>query len=355
MGIDNLIRRESGNILERVESVRSGTIVQNNAHKKRNLIDITTDPDIILRKMEDGWSLYPGKRNYILQAPETVICDLSEIGPNKTDSLVEISTIYRTIKQIGIQNILGSLIHPLYNDLDVVADEKESCDSEIRIAGSDRRVYEIPDIIINSLKGTPEWNHNYHISSQNVEEREIKSFNRPLKDCKTKTRKVFENTKKVYDLLGADGLPEYAVTGPWNSLPECEKYIFVMKSGFKYALGFSEDTEKEESLCLWEYHEGISYDKEIKIGCQDLEGKTVAIIDRSYSGNTLDTLRDDVIKERGLPRVIAVYPKSSVSAEKSDYMIFLDRVVSPSCIEGEDEWALKLFEEISKEGKIYGD
>ncbi|MBU0535534.1 MAG: hypothetical protein KKE20_01110 [Nanoarchaeota archaeon] len=354
MEIDNLVRKETGDLLEVLDKIDPGIIVQNKAHKKLNLIDITSDPDILLKRIQEGWTVYPGKRNYVLQAPEAVVCDLSEMTPNKTDSLVEIATVYRTINQIGVHKVLQSVLNPYFDGLEVIPNLGGSCESEIRMIGSDKRIFDLPSAIMSYLKTTDEWHHNYQLSARKVKERTIASSDLPINQCEQKTNDLFEKTRKLYDQLGIKGIPDYAVTGPWGNLPECDKYMFVMKSGFKYALGFVEDTGKDDDICLWEYHEGLSYDKELRIGCRDLEGKTVGIIDRSYSGNTLDTLRDDAIKEKANPIVISVFPKSTISLERSDYMIFLDRVVKTELIDKEEGWALRLFEEISRGDESYG-
>jgi hypothetical protein len=109
-------------------------------------------------------------------------------------------------------------------------------------------------------------------------------------------------------------------------IPKKDVYIFVPRAGLKYAFGFAEDRSYCSDIMLWECHIGPDLDKEMTIFEKDLKGKKVAIIDRSYSSNTLAYLSKEVEKQGGEPYTIALFPKSKAAIENCDAFIYLDKI-----------------------------
>lgn len=94
---------------------------------------------------------------------------------------------------------------------------------------------------------------------------------------------------------------------------------------------------------LWECHLSLDMTKELKIFNKKLKNKEVAIIDRSYSSNTLDYLGEKVKKEGGKVLKLALFPKSGRAVRHSDYILFLDKWVRSKAIQFKKNWAEDLF------------
>ncbi len=126
-------------------------------------------------------------------------------------------------------------------------------------------------------------------------------------------------------------------------MPKNDIYIFVPKSGLKYALGFIEEMGSDEQIMLWECHLSLDQTKELRIFNKDLRNKKVAIIDRSYSSNTLDYLKEKVEREGGHPLSVALFPKSKRAIQNSDYILFLDKFIPSKNIRFKKNWQEDLF------------
>ena len=58
---------ESYGTLELLKELKSGLLVYNKSHFKKNFIDITTDIDEIKRKIKNGWELRPCKYKFFCE------------------------------------------------------------------------------------------------------------------------------------------------------------------------------------------------------------------------------------------------------------------------------------------------
>jgi hypothetical protein len=152
---------------------------------------------------------------------------------------------------------------------------------------------------------------------------------------------------KQYSNFGKINLPEVAVYGFWKNFlknfPKDIIYIFIPKAGLKYAFGFIEETGKWQRIMLWECHMSLDQTKELRVFNKELKNREVAIIDRSYSSNTLDYLKEKIIQEGGHPLSIALFPKSKRAIQHSDYILFLDKFIKSKNICFKENWQEDLF------------
>lgn len=137
--------------------------------------------------------------------------------------------------------------------------------------------------------------------------------------------------------------PSEIITGFWHEILTCDFYIFVPKAGLKYAFGFVEDRQETENVIFWEYHTGIEKGKELIVFNKNLKNKKVAIIDRLYSGKTLQYFKKAVKKLKGIPIRVALYPKSRDNLDKGDWILFLDKFLKVKNIPSGKKWAEELF------------
>jgi hypothetical protein len=339
---------ETYNTLKPLRKLKSGLLVYNKPHFKNNLIHITTNISEITNRIKKGWSIYPGKYKFILQAPETVLCDLSEIYSNPTANPKEILALFQTLKSVDIQKFLNKFAStPHFKNLEVVLLEGIASNVEIRIVGSDRRVYDIPISLYRMLKKTNLWKAKLGELNDIIKTRELNIKSGEINRAKLKTQNFYNKLIKKYSIFGRVNISNRIVYGFWKDLPKNDIYIFIPKSGLKYTFGFIEEMGSDEQIMLWECHLSLDQTKELKIFNKDLRNRKIAIIDRSYSSNTLDYLKEKVVREGGCPLSIALFPKSKRAIQNSDYILFLDKFIPSKNIHFSKNWQEKLFIKIA--------
>jgi len=334
---------ETYGTLEPLRELKSGFLVYNKPHFKKNFIDITTDINEIKKKLKQGWELRPAKYKFLLRAPEAILCDLSEVYTNPTFNLKEILTLFRVLNSLNLNDLISKITSKYFPDLETVLLEGEHSNLEIRIAGSDKRVYAVPKVLYRTLKKSKFWKTEFLKIKDTLKNRKLRIKMKEINKCNKRTRNFYGKLIKEYSIFGKINLPNIAVYGFWKRIPQNDVYIFVPKAGIKYALGFIEETGQSENVMLWECHLSLDMTKELKIFDKKLKNKKVAIIDRSYSSNTLDYIGEKVIKEGGKIRKFALFPKSKRAIRHSDYFLFLDKWVRSKTIQFKKNWAEDLF------------
>ena len=334
---------ETYGTLEPLKEFKSGLLVYNKPHFKKNFVFITENINEIRKKLNQGWELRPGKYKFILRAPETVLCDLSEVYSNPTSNLKEIITLYQIINSLNISEFLNKIIAQHFKNLEIIPLEGLYSNLEIRIAGSDKRVYSLPKILYQILKRSNQWKMEFKKWKDILKNRELNIKIKEISKWNPKTQNFYRKLAKEYSIFEKIDIPNVAIYGWWRKLPQNDIYIFVPKAGLKYAFGFIEEIGKFRQVMLWECHLSLDMTKELKIFNKKLKGKKVAIIDRSYSSNTLDYLGRKVIKEGGKPLKIALFPKSKRAIQHSDYILFLDKLIPSKNIQFKKNWAVDLF------------
>ncbi|MDD5551645.1 MAG: hypothetical protein PHI88_00560 [Candidatus Pacebacteria bacterium] len=334
---------ETYNTLKPVQELKNGILVYNKPHFKSNFIDITTDRDKLADKLSKGWSFYPGKYRYILRAPEVVLCDLSENYINPTLNLAEIFTLHKLFTSEKVHYSFKKDISSRFKNLEIVYLEGPHSNLEIRIAGSDNRINQIPKFIYYKIKKTNHWKKELKKIKAIIKEREIKIKNKEIKRCCFKTKDFYSRLKKEYSIFGKINFPRFAIFGFFKTLPKSDIYIFIPKAGLKYALGFIEEIGIKKKIMLWECHLSLDMTKEMELFRKDLRNKKISIIDRSYSSNTLDYLERKVKKRGGKPIKIALFPKSKRAIKHSNYILFLDKIIPSKNIIFRKNWEEELF------------
>jgi hypothetical protein len=334
---------ETYGTLKPLKELKSGLLVYNKSHFKKNFIDITTDIEEIKRKIKNGWELRPGKYKFFLRAPEVVLCDLSEVHTNPTLDLREILTLFRILNHLNREELITEISSKYFPGLEIVLLEGEYSNLEIRIAGSDKRVYDFPKILYRILKKSKLWKTTFLKVKNTLKNRKVKIKIKNINKCNSKAKNFYRKLVEEYSIFGKINLPDMAVYGFWESIPQNDIYIFVPKAGIKYALGFIEEKGQTENIMLWECHLSLDMTKELKIFASELKNKKVAIIDRSYSSNSLDYLEKKVMREGGQPLKIALFPKSKRAIQHSDYILFLDKLIPSKNIQFKKNWAEDLF------------
>lgn len=339
------IIEETYNTLSLIKEYNFGILVYNKPHFKHDLIQIITDINKINKLIKDGWRMYPGKYKFIMRAPEAVLCDLSELDTNPIKNITEVLILYKIIKSINILKFIKNNLLKLsyFKNLKIIDIRGKSLDLEIRIAGSDSRVKEIPIYLIKFLKRTNLWQkYNKQVKSL-IKNREIVTKTKDISNSSLKTKRIYNKIVQVYKIFKGTEIPNKVTYNIWKQLPQCDVYVFVPMAGLKYCFGFIEDTERINKIMLWECHLNLDRTKELRFFIKNLKNKKIFIIDRSYSGNTIIYLKKKIKNKGGRPYGIAVFPKSKRSIKNSKYFYFLDKLIETRKVNFSNNWQERLF------------
>lgn len=181
---------ETYGTLEPLKELKSGLLVYNKPHFKKNFIDITTDINEIKKKLKQGWELRPGKYKFLLRAPEVILCDLSEACTNPTLNLKEILTLFRVLNFLNVSKLLNKIISYHFPTLEIVLLAGEHTNLEVRAAGSDKRVYKLPKILYRTLKESNLWKKEIKRTRNILKNRKLKTKIKEIKKCNTQKQKI---------------------------------------------------------------------------------------------------------------------------------------------------------------------
>jgi hypothetical protein len=133
--------------------------------------------------------------------------------------------------------------------------------------------------------------------------------------------------------------------GVIDKLPKNDVMIFIPTGCYKYITSFI-DEKTVNKIMLWEFHANKDVLHSNKYLSKEIYYKKCLIIDKSYTGETLNTMSNLVIKNGGIPIKLAIFPKSKLAIEKSDYIFLLDRIFKSDKMKLENNWVETYFKKI---------
>lgn len=333
--------------LEPIAEMKTGLLVYNKPHSKQEIVYSTNNSEEILDLVQSGWRLFPGAKKWVLKAPEATVCDLSEIDKNPSKEPNEILAFYRTLTEANFTKLITGFKHSYAIEDEIVPISGTSLETEKRIASSNKKAFTIyRKNFFNFVKDTSMFQKESETLEGTLKKREYKIRFKPLKDCCSLSNLFIKDVKELYtsfrkdimETIGQDRIPY----GIWKQL-DFDVIIFVPVAGLKYAAGYIEDIKDDKKIMLWEYHTGTDLNKELISFRKNLKGKKVAVVDRAYTGNTINYLKKEVEKLGGNCTPIVLFPKSKTAIECSDQVLFVDTFVSKKKLHINSNWAENLF------------
>jgi hypothetical protein len=343
--IENLHRISNGELTyNRVTP--DGIIAYHSPHRRQELVYPTKDLEEASERIRLGWQLKYGKEGILLRAPEEWLCDLSDPFKASCNGIVENLALYLLLHSLKSSEVeeLMERASKKFPHLRVYLLEGESIETQIRIAGTDRRVKKLREEIFKTIKERVDWEWYMEKAKSKLNPRQLHAREVKINRLKPMTKEFYLSIKKFHEVISP--LYEFsAYTGFWESVPNADIYAFIPKSGFRLALGFVDTREKYDDVFFWEYHAGqVASLPEIRLFFRSLEGKKTMIVDYSYSGATLNSIAQRISDEGGKPVRLAVFPKSKRAIYSSEYLIFLDRVLSSEKVElSGNDWAVEVY------------
>jgi len=339
-----------------------GIIAYNTSHQSHKLIRISHDIREIIDLKNKGWKVRYENGYWVLESPEAVLCDLNEISMNEaTQDLVEIFALHNLLTEFMKSQDLDILINDALEHSDLrglAVASADNCTSfiEKRVFGTDLRVQQFPRLFLDYLKRLPEWRRFQRESKNQIKSRKLGVTSRSVSASNGKAQKMHRSVLSAYGRLYGSGSHEVTkfsdqvVSGFWRQLPRnFESFVFILKASLKYYLGYLEEMGDIDARLI-EYHIDPGA-KQLLVEDTAVENRNTLIVDRSYSGTTLEKMKESLSREGARPSVFAVYPKSVSAFDKSDFFLFLDKIIARERLDMDKEgWETDLFRDIVNDG-----
>lgn len=323
---------------------------------------ITDDLEVAMDKVSLGWSFFLSKEGMILIAPEKWIVDLTE--PSKvffyTDNpSINLAYFYFIKEKIQKGLLKDEILEILHGKLiEFCLSKGPAIEAEIRLIFENKKIGEIiSNLLFTYFLASPksktyiERADKYLGSTRKIHVERYKMIDDYPKEVKNLFLQIKYNYSLINtlekDLYSYDYTPGIAQQIA-KEFKKADVFIFVPWGCFKY-LGNFITKEIIDRVMFWEVHFGNYNISNHKFKKKSLKGKQVVILDKSYSGLTINKLAKMVEKEGGFPIKVALFPKSRLALQNADYVVFLDKLIKSSAINSFDsQWFVKLYKEILK-------
>jgi hypothetical protein len=293
-----------------------------------------------------------------LEGPEAVLCDLNEQSLNAaTQDLVEIFAHHNFLTEYAQSQDLNALINEVLVEsslktLAVVSMNNCTAFIEKRILGTDKRVKKFPKVFLDYVKKLPEWQKHYKDAKHQIKKRKLNVVSKSVSASNGQAQKMHDFVLKHYRQLYGNGSLELAkfsdqvCYGFWSQLPKkFASIVFILKAALKYYLGYLEEIGHVDARLI-EYHIDPG-SKQLLVMNSPVDNRDILVVDRSYSGNTLENMQDMVNNEGANSSILAICPKSVSAAKKCDYFLFLDKIIERNQVDmGKEGWETDLFRNI---------
>lgn len=338
MDID-AIHRESFGSLEPIKSLDWGVLCNNKVHNKENVVKITTNPNEIEKLYERGWRVHPGESKYLLRAPETTLCDLSNPQKNYVTNPKALLSYYRYLDRSDIPGLINNILSESGKEVKAIETAGDSVEAEKRIIGSSGQIQWI---------ATQLWERYLDQTASSVSPDASGSAfestinNHSVVNADSQTRCQYQRIADFYETICNTDIPDQLMTGFWDDVPDNDVYVFIAKAAIRYFLGFRE-THPDREAMVWEHHASSVGTKEVRLFDTPVTNKSVAVIDKCYTGRTIASLGEKIEAKGGDPDLIGMFPKSVEGVDRMDQIFFIDQFYDTDNIDTDAAWHLKLF------------
>jgi hypothetical protein len=339
--------------ISNLREINFGILEMYHPHIREDVVIASDDLSFVLEKVKQGWQIRNSKKGVLLRSPEVWLADLTDpFKITRNGGIVENYAIYSFLRSKIQSNQFREFMDEIldnnqFSGLNTCLLNGESLDLQIRLAGSDSRVFDFRNALVRKIKTDKVWEETVKYTCDYLgADRKIN-----VKSCSIsemgKTGADFYLLLKEFHKLNFPTFPYFEIkecyTVIWDKIPEADYYLFIPKSGFKYALGFVDFHKRFDHVFFYEYHAQNTVYEDSVLFEKDVSNKRVAIIDESYSGNSLSCVAGIMKAKGGVPLTIALFPKSYLAIQKSDYCIVIDKLLPSSAIADGENWDRQLY------------
>ncbi|MDP2944268.1 MAG: phosphoribosyltransferase [bacterium] len=327
-------------------------LVYDTNHKREELLVISDNLEDAKKYLDLGWKTKKIFSGIIFMAPEIWIVDLADpFKVIKNGGLQENLALYNTFKYFQNNDEISNLINKTLrknglNGLKVYLLHGTSLETEVRMAGTDKRIDDFRQLFINTLRESKEFLKEIERIKINYGEK-CRRLNLAEKPLDKAALKKYKDISNYYSYIDRDFCFSDNIYGLFKSLPAADNIILIPHSGFKF---LDEITKIFDFKKISFYERHFSRDGNFWLFKRNFKNKKVLIIDISYSGETLNTVSEMISREGGTPIRMAVWPKSKLGLANFEYIVFLDKIIKTQSVQAVNpDWCINLYEKIAFE------
>lgn len=308
----------------------------------------TNDCNVLFDKIKNGWSFSLIKDGFWLRCPDISVIDITDpFRVYKFGNKIVYFALFKYLKDLLNSKQINHEIDKIlqhndtkYKNLSYYISQGSVLEGEIRIGGSDQRINDLRDDILNTFLKNDEFKRYLKSAKSylnNLKDISIMDLDFEVLDKKSINlinqlnilNETLYNKRKELNLKKLDGII--------GNLPESDVLIFIPTGCYKYISSFI-NKETVKKIMLWEIHANKDICHSNKYLSKKIFNKKCLIIDQSYTGETLDMMAKLVKKEGGIPIKLALFPKNKLAVQRADYVLFLDKLIRSDLMELDDNW-----------------
>lgn len=329
-------------------------------HGRTGVYMTTDDCQVLLKKLNDGWTYVPIKEGFWVRAPDISLVDITDpFKLNNFNDNVIYFALFNYLKKLKESNQLYSEIkqitkaYPQFKGLLFYISEGSSLEAEIRIGGSDKRINDLKNKLINDILIKKEFSEYIKSAKEYLGETRnisISKLNETILDKNSlllvKNLNMLNQSVLSHNMNSQKKeLNPNIINNIYPNLPNNDVLIFIPTGCYQYISSFIQKNTSEK-IMLWEVHNNKDANHSSKYLVKDIKNKKCLIFDKSYTGKTLNMIAKLVKDNGGEPIKLALFPKSRTAIKNADYVMILDRVFKSDNLKLNKNWTNMYFKEI---------
>lgn len=310
----------------------------------------------ISEKTKNGWKYELVEGNFWLRAPEIWLVNIADPQKvfyygNAIINLAYYNFLQKLINTNSLIEYVESVIKRkrfLYKSFSFVVSTGAVQEADIRIIGRDSRIYNLKNDLFQNFFLSKDFEKCYReageviplISQQRIfAYRGFNCLNEELKNYYNRIEKAFRSVgySNVYNSRIIKGIKE--------QLPEYDYLVFVPTSCFGYISSFI-SSDNIDNISYIEMHSNKNLKRYLYYDMKKFLNKKVLIIDKCYSGKTLQRVKQIIEDAGGIPITMGLFPNNRYVANSLDYTVVLNKVFDMSVEAVSGNWLINKYTEI---------
>ena len=331
-------------------------VIFDDDHGREEVSFKTYDIQILYCKHKKGWTFKNVQDGFLIRSPEEWLVDLSDpykilFYEDVVTNLAYYNFLRDLIKRGSFNKFISDVVKKHhFEDFNFHLIKGPALETEIRISGIDQQTKKLKEFLYSEVENNSLWPCYLEEAKKYLGQvRKIESSKVSIHDTSIEVKSFFFSLIDIYHPFNSfKGNPfnPVFIKNLFEDVSEADIYIFIPWGCFHYISSFI-NKDNMDKIMLWELHADKYQNHMNKYLSKDLKGKKVLIIDNSYTGKTLNQMAELVKSEGGHPEKLAVYPKSKLAIENSNYCLFADKILrSPEIDLDNNDWARLTYKKI---------
>lgn len=317
------------------------------SHGRTGVYMKTHENDVAEQQLSRGWICEQINGGFWLRAPDISLVDITE--PSRIYQMGEddkkVFSTFQMLRDLRESSDLREYIRGIvvqgkekYEGFQFYVSEGEVLEGEVRIGGSDSRVNALKHDILTTTVEHPSWKRYKEQADQFLgPTRKVKLSQFDVSQLSEKTATFFTGIQalKAMKYPRSEPIGTTVIENVIQQLPEFDVMILIPTGCFRYLTTFLHE-KLLDKLMVWEIHYDPNRQETYKLVNKKIENKRCLIIDKAYTGKTLERAAGMVLEEGGAPIRLGLFPKSRLAVDNLEYVMLLDWVQQSNTLDTKD-------------------